>query len=110
MRRGDIVTVAGGSPYTSKPRPAVIVQSDLFDATLSVTLCPCTTERLPASAVRVELQPNSGNGLRRTTWVMADKVTTLPRARLGPRIGSLDPSDATRLDRALHVFLGLAGA
>jgi mRNA interferase MazF len=39
---------------------------------------------------------------------MVDKLTTVPRARLGYRIGELDDEDVLRLNRAILVFLGLA--
>lgn len=36
--------VAGGADYGGKPRPAAVVQEDRFDATLSITVCACTTD------------------------------------------------------------------
>jgi mRNA interferase MazF len=40
---------------------------------------------------------------------MVDKITTIPRSKLGERIGQLRDDDLVRLSRALVVFLGLAG-
>lgn len=109
MRRGEIWTVAGGSGYAGKPRPAVIVQDDRFGATNSVTLCALTSDPLESPLLRLPIKPSTANGLRVDCQLMVDKVTTVPRTRLGRRVGSLDGADLLRLNRGLMVFLGLAG-
>lgn len=108
MRRGEIWTASGGKDYTGKPRPVVIVQDDAFDATYSVTICALTTDPTEAPLFRLELAPTIGNGLEKASRLMVDKVTTMPRAKLGRRIGRLDDADLVRLNRAIMVFLGLA--
>ena len=108
MRRGEIWTVAGGTGYAGKPRPAVIVQEDRFDATNSVTVCAFTTNPTDAPLFRLEIAPSERNCLTRGSRLMVDKITTVPRLRLGGRIGSLEEDDLVRLDRAMTVFLGLA--
>jgi mRNA interferase MazF len=108
LRRGEIWTVAGGSGYAGKPRPAVIVQDDRFDATNSVTLCALTSDDVQSPLLRLPVKPSATNGLRVDCQLMLDKVTTVPRARLGRKIGALDGRDLVRLNRGLLVFLGLA--
>jgi mRNA interferase MazF len=108
MRRGDIHTVAGGKDYAGKPRPAVIVQDDSFDATESITICAFTTDPTEAPLFRLRVEPNACNGLRGTCRLMVDKITTIPKAKVGARIGRLDDEDILRLNRAVLVFLGLA--
>ena len=108
MRRGEIWTVSGGADYAGKPRPIVIVQEDRFDATNSVTVCAFTTNPIDAPLFRLEVTPSERNGLRRNSRLMVDKITTVPRSRLGGRVGRLDEEDIVRLDRAMTVFLGLA--
>ena len=110
MRRGEIWTVAGGAGYAGKPRPAVIVQDDRFDATDSVTICAFTTDPTDAPLFRLPVEPNERNGLRATCRLMVDKITTVPKAKVGSRLGGLDDEDVVRLNRAILVFLGLAGA
>ncbi len=102
--------MAGGPGYAGKPRPIVILQDDRFDATDSVTVCPFTTTPVDAPLFRVEVEPTQGNGLRAPSRLMADKLTTVARARIGAQIGRLDDQDLVRLNRAVLVFLGLAGA
>jgi mRNA interferase MazF len=41
---------------------------------------------------------------------MVDKVTTIPKAKIGTRIGRLSDEDILRLNRALVVFLGIAAS
>ncbi len=110
MRRGEVWTVAGGGDYTGKPRPVVILQDDRFDATESVTVCPLTTDPTDALLLRVLIEPTTRNGLDEVSLVMADKITTVRKSRLGASLGSLDDEDMLLLSRAVLVFLGFAAA
>ncbi len=108
MRRGDIWTVAGGKDYAGKPRPVVIVQDDSFDATDSITVCAFTTDQTEAPLFRLAVTPNDRNGLRAPCRLMVDKLTTVPKSKVGAWIGRLDDEDILRLNQAVLVFLGLA--
>jgi mRNA interferase MazF len=108
MKRGEIWTVAGGKDYAGKPRPVVIVQDDSFDGTDSITVCAFTTDPTEAPLFRLPVEPSAWNGLNVACRLMADKVTTVPKAKLGGRIGRLEDQDILRLNRAILVFLGLA--
>jgi mRNA interferase MazF len=108
MKRGDIWTVAGGKDYAGKPRPVVIVQDDSFDATDSITVCAFTTDETEAPLFRLIVEPNDRNGLRLACRLMVDKITTVPKAKIGARTGKLDEDDVLRLNQAMLVFLGLA--
>jgi mRNA interferase MazF len=110
VKRGDIWTVSGGKNYAGKPRPAVIVQDDGFSGTDSVTLCAFTTDKTDAPLFRLPVEPSERNGLRAPCRLMADKITTVSKAKLGDRIGRLDDEDILRLNQAMLVFLGLAGS
>jgi mRNA interferase MazF len=109
VRRAEIWTVSGGADYTGKPWPAVIIQDDHFD-TDSVTLCPFTTDPTDAPLFRLLIDPDESNGLEAPSRIMVDKVTTVRRSRLGARAGMLDDASVLRLNRALVVFLGIAGS
>jgi mRNA interferase MazF len=109
MRRAEIWTVSGGADYTGKPRPAVIIQDDRFD-TDSVVLCPFTTDPTDAPLFRLLIEPDQGNGLEAPSRIMVDKITTARRSRLGAKVGTLDDASVLRLNRALIVFLGIAGS
>lgn len=110
MRRGEIWTVSGGGTYTGKPRPVAILQDDRFDATASITVCAFTTDPTSAPLFRLEVGPNERNGLSVVSRLMVDKITTVPKTRVGRRLGQLDDEDIVRLNRAVLVFLGFAGA
>ncbi len=107
MKRGEVWTVSGAG-YAGKPRPAVIVQDDRFDATASVTVCVFTTDETEAPLFRLGVTPNERNGLRSVSRLMVDKLTTVSKERFGERLGSLDDEDVVRLNRAILVFLGVA--
>jgi mRNA interferase MazF len=108
MRRGDIWTVAGGRDYAGKPRPVVVVQDDAFDATESITICAFTTDPTDAPLFRLPVAPSERNGLRSASRLMVDKITTIPKSKVGERIGRLEDEDVVRLNQAVMVFLGLA--
>ncbi|MEM9607824.1 MAG: type II toxin-antitoxin system PemK/MazF family toxin [Actinomycetota bacterium] len=109
MRRGEIWTAAAGSGYVGKPRPVAIIQDDRFDATASITVCAFTTDPTEAPLFRLRVEPDEVNGLRKASSLMVDKITTVPRGKLGEQVGRLSDDDMVRLGRAVIVFFGLAG-
>lgn len=109
MKRGEIWTAAAGSGYAGKPRPVAIIQDDRFDATDSVTVCAFTTDPTEAPLIRLPVAPDEQNGLHELCSLMVDKMTTVPRSRVGERVGRLADEDMVRLGRAVAVFFGLAG-
>jgi mRNA interferase MazF len=106
MKRGDIWTVVGGQDYAGKPRPVVIIQDDSFDATNSITICAFTTDETDAPLFRLPVEPNERNGLRAACRLMVDKIATVPKTKVGLRVGRLDDEDILRLNQAVLVFLG----
>ena len=110
MKRGEIWTVSGGGDYAGKPRPVVIIQDDVFDATGSVTVCLLTTDPTEAPLFRLAIEPKDRNGLKSASRIMVDKVTTVTKSKLGERVGRIDDEDIVRLNQALMVFLGLTVA
>jgi mRNA interferase MazF len=108
LKRGDIVTIAAPGDY-GKPRPALIIQADLFNDThASVTVVPLTSTLIDAPLFRITLDPSRQNGLSRVSQIMVDKVLTLPRQRIGKRVGHLGNTLMLRVGRALSVWLGMA--
>jgi mRNA interferase MazF len=108
VKRGEVWTVAGDADYTGKPRPAVVVQDDDFDGTRSITICLFTTDQTEAPLFRIRVEPSEENGLRQSSALMVDKLTTVPREKMGTRIGRLETGDILRMNQAILVFLGLA--
>ena len=109
MKRGEIWTVAAGADYARKPRPAVIVQDDRFVDTKSITICPFTTNATLAPLFRLSVVPDAANGLRADCRLMVDKIMSVPKSKLRDKIGRLADQDMVRLNRAVTVFLGIAG-
>lgn len=108
MRRGEIWTAAGAGSVGT-PRPVAIIQDDRFGATTSVTVCAFTTDPTDAPLFRLRIEPSATNGLREPCSLMVDKITTMPRAKLGELVGRLGDEEMVRLSRAMLVFFGLAG-
>ena len=108
MKRGEIWTIAGGPDYAGKPRPAIIVQSDAFDATNSIVVCPLTHIEVDAEPIRFPVEPSPANGLSIRSFVMTDKIAALPKTKLGRRVGQLEPVAMRRLGQYLLIFLGIA--
>jgi mRNA interferase MazF len=109
VKRGEVWTVAGGPGYAGKPRPVVVLQDDAFDATHSVTICPFTTTSVDAPLARLPIASSSQNGLRATSHLLVDKITTVAKSKLQKRVGRLSDAEMVRVNRAVFVFLGLAG-
>jgi mRNA interferase MazF len=108
MTRGDIIVVATKGAYTGKPRPAVVVQSDLFNAThASVTVCPITSDCIDAALFRVPVPPGSRTGLQVPSQVMVDKVVSVPRSSIGKPIGRCETVELHTVDDALRRWLAL---
>src|SRR5438093_1413235 len=107
MRRGDIVTVALPGAY-GKPRPALVIQSDLFDEHPSVTILPVTSDLRDTPLFRITVDATSENGLLKTSQVMVDKTQSVPRDKIGKTLGRLDADLMLSVNRALALFLGFA--
>ena len=106
MKRGDVVTTAMRGDY-GKPRPALVVQSDTFSQTDSVTLLLITSTLEPASLLRVYMAPSIANGLRKPSQVQIDRLMTTKRERIGSVIGTADEQVMLDIDRQLLSFLSL---
>ena len=107
MRRGDVVTVTAPGDY-GKPRPALVIQSDLFDALPSVTLCLVMRTLRDAPIFRITVDPSAANGLQRVSQIQVDKILTVARERIGSVIGRLDDATLLKVNRSLAVFVGIA--
>jgi len=107
MMRGKLVTVALQGDY-GKPRPAVVIQSDLFDEHPSVTVLPLTTELRDTPLFRIDVKPSLDNGLQKRSQIMIDKIHTVPRAKVGATLGRLSDDEQIAVNRSLVLFLGLA--
>jgi mRNA interferase MazF len=106
MRRGDLVTIALPGDY-GKPRPALVVQDDAFDGLTSITVLRVTSELHDWPSFRITVEANGDTGLQKRSQVMVDKAATVPRARIGQRIGCLDANTMEAVSMALVKFLGL---
>lgn len=107
VNRGEIWTVAGGV-YAAKPRPALIVQDDLFEATASVTVVPLTSSLTDAPLLRIRVAATELSGLEHDSDVMVDKLTTVRRTHVDSRVGRVTTDQLGEVERALMAFLGLA--
>lgn len=106
MKRGELVTVALSGAY-GKPRPALVVQADLYSEHPSVTVLPLTSEMLDAPLLRITLHPSAANGLQSSSLIMVDKAVTVPRAKVGGQIGCVDAATMAAINPALAAFLDL---
>ena len=107
MRRGDLVPVAIPGDF-GKPRPALVIQSDRFDDTATVTVLLVSGTLVDAPLIRLDVEPSPENGLRKRTQVMVDKAMTVKRDKLGEPFGRLDEGTMVAVTRSLALFLGFA--
>lgn len=107
MKRGSFVSVASPGDF-GKPRPALVIQSDLFGEHASVTVLLVSSTRIEAPLIRIDVLPTPRNGLRLPSQVMIDKAMTLSRERTGAMFGEADDQLMLEVGRLLAVFLGIA--
>lgn len=108
MKRGTIVVVAARGAYTGKPRPALVVQSDLFNPThASITICPITSDCVDAPLFRFTLPPGSRTGLKTVSQVMIDKIVSVPRSSISEEIGECDAREVEGVEDGLRRWLAL---
>lgn len=106
MKRGDIVAIVQPGAY-GKPRPALVIQSDLFHVHPSVTILPLTSTLRETPLFRLRVEPSPQNGLRVTSEIMIDKATTVPREKAGEIFGQLEEERLRETERLLAVWLGI---
>ncbi len=107
MKRSEIWIVSAKGPI-AKTRPAVILQSDLFSETSSLTICAFTSDVTDGPITRPVVEPSPINGLTADSRAMVDRLTTIDRRNLARRIGELGAADMEKIERAILVFLGIA--
>lgn len=106
MKRGDFVTIALQGDL-GKPRPALVVQADPFEALATVAVLPVTSTLVDAPLMRITVEPDARNGLSKASQVMVDKVVTVRRDKVGPAFGAASDELMVAVGRALAVFLGV---
>ena len=107
MKRGGIWIVSGGSDYVRSPRPAVILQNDIYQDSKLITICMLTTDVSEHSDIRPMICPDSSNGLSDLSRLMVDKIITVPRTNMEAKVGDLGEEDMAALNRAAIDFMGL---
>jgi mRNA interferase MazF len=108
MRRGNVVTVAMQGDF-GKPRPALILQSDVFsDIHATVTVALISSEIVQAPIFRLDIEPDESNGLSLQSQVQIDKIMSIRSEKIGSVIGSLNDAMMVRVNRTLALWLGLA--
>ena len=108
MRRGDLVTIAMQGDF-GKPRPALVLQSDVFSnihETVSVALL--SSNLIQAPIFRLNVMPDDRNGLTKECQIQIDKIMSVRKEKIGKVIGTLDDTMLVRVNRALALWLGLA--
>ena len=107
MERGDIIICTLSGDY-GKPRPVVVIQSDLFNPThASITVCPITSHLIDAALFRLSLFPDKLTGLTSPSQIMVDKIIAIKSEKITQKIGKLSSNEILKLDNALKLWLSL---
>ena len=109
MKRGEIWSISGAPGYGGKPRPAIIVQSDTLAGTQSIITCGLTSMTLESIPFRPLIAATTENGLRVPSAAMVEKLTAVPRSKLGHCLGELSDEDMGRVEQTMLMVLGFAG-
>jgi mRNA interferase MazF len=103
--RGAIVTVVIPGDF-GKPRPALVVQTELYSELSTILLCPLTSD-LSGGALRIHMEPSAQNGLKVASDIMLDKVTSVRRSCIRDVIGTADAVLMEDVTRELALLIGL---
>jgi mRNA interferase MazF len=107
IKRGAVV-ICVFPKSQGKPRPAVVVQSDLFNAThATVTLCPITGTVRDYPLFRIDVPPSRSNGLKKPSQVMVDKIITIPHEHIGQVVGEVSAEQIKAINSSLQLWLAL---
>jgi mRNA interferase MazF len=109
VKRGEIWTAAGAADYAGKPRPWLVFQSDTMGIEASVILLGFTTDITESATIRPLVTPTPENGLHAMSRLMVDKISAIPRNKLGKPIGRLTDEQMEEAEMALLMTLGFAG-
>jgi mRNA interferase MazF len=105
ITRGDVVVSSSPGAF-GKPRPALVVQSDLFNPThASIVICPITSHLVDAPLFRLSISPSPENGLKAESQIMVDKITAVKREHIAKKIGKINEAEGSSVDRALSMWL-----
>jgi mRNA interferase MazF len=107
VKRGDLVTISIPGDF-GEPRPALVIQSDTFDQTGTLTVLLISGTLVDAPLIRPTITPTPENGLRKPSQVMIDKAMSVKRDKIGASIGQLDSATMLAVNRSLTLFLGIA--
>jgi mRNA interferase MazF len=105
--RGDFVTIAMQGSF-GKPRPALVIQANVFSEHATVTVLPVTSTIVDAPLLRITVEPSASNGLKKPSQIMVDKAMTIKCDKVGPAFGRIDADAMVQVDRCLAIFLGIA--
>ncbi len=107
IKRGSIVTCVITGDF-GKPRPALVIQADLYNPTHpSVVVLPITTHLLETPLFRIDIAAGKQNGLKQASQIMVDKVTALKRERIRQILGRVSPALMQACEVSLLEFLQL---
>lgn len=112
MRRGEVywaeLEPRSGSEQRGR-RPVVVVSHDGFNSIptwRSVVVVPLSTSTARTGPTAIGIPAGAG-GLGKASVALCHQVTTLDRAKLTKRVGSLSPADLDRLSAGLRAALEL---
>jgi mRNA interferase MazF len=104
MNRGDIY-VLGEQRYLKKPRPVIIIQSDRYNKDESVVTVLVTSESVREKEYRIKIKATKSNGLKKDSFVMIDKIVSIPREKLAKHIGKIGKKTMQTIHAKLVDFL-----
>lgn len=108
-KRGDLWTLTGGGGnLTSKPRPALVITSDVFSGLDFVTVLLVTTDQTEGFT-RIHLPASKQTGLDEPSMIQADKIVTIHRRNLRQRCGYVTPTVLAKVREVVTAYLGFGG-
>lgn len=105
MQKGDIILVP--FPFTdlsgNKLRPAIVLAQTPMD----IIVCFVTSQLQWQEEGDIILKPTSINGIKRTSLIRVNKITTLEKTLALGKIGSLEKSEIENLNVKMRILFQL---
>lgn len=88
-------------------RPVLVVQNDVGNKYSPTVIAAAVTSKINKAKLPTHIElPTGSYGLAKDSVILLEQIRTLDKRRLKERIGELNESTMTRVDKAILISLG----
>lgn len=88
-------------------RPVLVVQNDVGNKYSPTVIAAAVTSKINKAKLPTHIElPSNSYGLQKDSVILLEQIRTLDKRRLKERIGELNESTMSRVDKAILISLG----